>query len=100
MFPEFSTLSEFLVWLASAPGAMVVAGLFVAYVLERVSVWHGLAHDLKVAITVALAVGFSYLAKEFLSVDIVTANPELNQIWAMVIYYLGNQVGYKRYFKK
>lgn len=100
MFPTFSSLSEFLVWLASAPGALVVAGLLVAYILERFEVWHNLAHDIKSAVTLALAVGVSYLAEKYLNTDIVAGNQELNQMFSLIVYYLGNQLGYKRYFKK
>ena len=100
MFPHFDSLTQFLVWLASAPGALVASGFFVAYVLERFSVWHKLAHDLKSVVTIALAVGVSYLAKKYLTVDVVLGNPELNQLFNLVIYYLGNQVAYKKYFEE
>lgn len=99
MFPEFSTLSEFLAWLASSAGSLFVSGFFVAYVLERFSVWHNLAHDLKAVVTLALAGVVSYVAKEYLNVPLVINNEALNQFFALAIYYFSNQLAYKRYFK-
>ena len=100
MFPEFSSLGDFLVWLASAPGALVAIGVFTAYVLERFDLWQKLAHDLKSVFTIVLAVGVSYLANYLLNVDVVSKNPELNQLFYLLIYYVSNQVSYKKYFKK
>ena len=99
MFPTFESLEGFLVWLASGPGSLAAAGFFVAYVLERFTKWHNIPHDIKSLAVIAIGVGVSYLAKEFLSAEIVLANVEVNQMFLLLVYYVSNQVAYKRYFK-
>ena len=99
MVPEFASLSEFLKWLAAGPGPMIAAGFAVAYVLERFSFWLKLPHDLKGVITIGIAVGISYLAKSLNAMDVVIGNPDLNQFFQLLVYYLSNQVAYKRYFE-
>ena len=99
MFPEFTTVSAFLVWLASGVAPLVMAGFFVSYVLERFTFWKNLASNLKAALVVAFAVGLSYGATALLSVPIVANNEELNRLISLVIFYWSNQYAYKNYFK-
>ena len=98
MFPEFSSLGGFVLWLASAPGALLAVGFFVSYVLERFDWWHKVAHDLKSVLVVGLAIGVAFVSKNYLSVELVVDNPDLNWLFSMLVYYFGNQVGYKKYF--
>lgn len=99
MLPEFSSLGEFVGWLATVPGAMGAIGFFFAYVLERFSFWHSVAKDLKAAILVVLAYGVSYGAQYLLTQPLIVGNEKLNQLFLMLVFYLSSQVAYKKYFK-
>lgn len=91
------TFTEFLLWLATGPGSLIVAGFIAAYVLERFSVWQKLNHDLKGFLVVLLSVGVSYAAKRA-NVELIASNELLNQLFSAFAFYVSTQVGYKKYF--
>lgn len=98
MLPHFSTLEQFLQWLVG-PGAIVAVGFLTAYVLERLSFWHKLAHDLKAVLVVLMSFGVSYGASYVLTQPAILYNEFLNQFFLFIVMYTSTQVAYKRYFE-
>lgn len=98
MLPVFSSLLDIINWLVG-PGALVVSGFFVAYVLERLTFWHSVPKNLKVLVTLALAYVVSWASGTYLNVETVLNNDGLNDFVNFILYYYSNQVAYTKYFK-
>jgi hypothetical protein len=94
--PEFSSLEEFFVWVGTGGGAMLLAGLVVAYFLENLKFWHGLPRVVKLIVPLALQGLFGFLAQSVLVADLLTSVPAIAQsILLMAIGWLFSQIGYR-----
>jgi ABC-type uncharacterized transport system YnjBCD permease subunit len=70
MVPEFSTLAELLLWIASGGGAAILVGRVVSLWLENMTWWHPLPQLVKKVVPAVLAVIFAILAESALTVDL------------------------------
>jgi hypothetical protein len=97
---EFKTLGEFIAWLATGPGVIVAMSFIQSYMLERFPFWLKLDSTLKAGIVIVLAGLFSY-AMSFLSgLTALVNDPQLNVVFVALVFYVGSQVAYRKYFRK
>ena len=96
---SFSTFGEFIQWLATGPGLVVAMSFIESYILQRFPFWASLDKSIK-AVTVMVLAGLFAWGMSFLSGLTVLVNDQtLNIIYTGVIFYVGSQVAYRRYFK-
>lgn len=94
--PEFSTLEELLVWVGTGAGAMVLAGLVLAYLLENMTWWHGLPRLVKLAVPILLTTGFGALAQFVIVADLLTYIPPIaHTVILTLVGWLFSQLGYR-----
>ena len=94
--PDFSTLEEFLVWIGTGAGSMVLAGLVMAYLLENFAWWHDLPRWVKLIAPIVLAAIFATLAQSVIVLDLLTFIPPPAQVLLlMMIMWLFSQIGYR-----
>lgn len=68
--PEFNSLAELLVWIASGGGAAILVGRAVSLWLENMTWWHPLPQIVKKLVPAVLSVVFAILADALLTVDL------------------------------
>jgi len=73
---SFGSLSEVLVWIATAGGAMWLFGLIEARLLENWVFWHSLKPWIKKIVPIVIAGGLSVVAQSVITVDILQFVPE------------------------
>ena len=94
--PEFGTLGEFFVWVGTGGGAMVLAGLVMAYLLENITWWHDLPRWLKLITPILLAAIFGFTAQSVIVLDLLLFIPApMQMILLMLIAWLFSQLGYR-----
>lgn len=94
--PEFSTLEQFLVWVGTGGGSMILAGLVVAYFLENLAWWHNLPRWVKLITPIVLMGIFGVIAQSVITLDLLTFIPApVQMILLMLIGWLFSQLGYR-----
>lgn len=68
--PEFTSVAELLMWIASGGGAAIIVGRVVSLLLEDTSWWHKLSPFVKRWSIRVVAVLFGILAEALLEVDL------------------------------
>ena len=97
---EFNTLGEFITWLATGPGVVVAMSFIESYILERFPFWLTLDSTLKAGLVVVFAGLFSYGMSFLAGLTALVNDPQLNMVFIALLFYVGSQVAYKRYFKR
>ena len=98
--PEFNTLGEFITWLATGPGLIVAMSFVQSYILERFPFWKTLDSSIKAGVVILFAGLFSYGMSFLSGLTAIVNDPQLNLVFIALLFYVGSQYSYKRYFKK
>jgi len=95
--PEFSSLQQFLLWIATGGGAMVLAGLVVAYLLENLAFWHNLPRVVKLLAPIVIQGIIGVVAQSAITLDLLSyIPPQFQAVLLMMIGWLFSQIGYRR----
>ena len=97
---EFKTLGEFIAWLATGPGVVVAMSFVQSYILERFPFWKTLDSSIKAGLVILFAGLFSYGMSFLLGLTAIVNDPQLNLVFIALLFYVGSQYGYRKYFKR
>ena len=90
-------LASVLVWLATGPGALIVVGAAMAFLLEKIPGWGTVvAEGLRPWIVLALSIGLAFGAQYLLTRPEVVAvlQPIYATVFLVAAAWLGSQLGY------
>lgn len=90
--PEFTTFSEFVMWLVSGPGLVMAVGALVSYVLEKFDFWTRLPKDIKTILTLALpfVLAFSGVTV-LLHMGVIVKDAVLDKLFTALLFYFASQ---------
>ena len=97
---EFTSFGQFISWLATGPGLVVAMAFVESYILERFPFWLKLDSTIKSGLVIFFAGLFSYGMSFLSGLTAIVNDPQLNLVFIALLFYVGSQYSYKRYFKK
>jgi hypothetical protein len=98
--PTFTTLGEFISWMATGPGLVVAMGFVESYILERFPFWLKLDSSIKAGLVILFAGLFSYGMSFLSGLTAIVNDPQLNLVFMALVFYVSSQYAYKKYFRK
>jgi hypothetical protein len=94
---EFTSVEQFLVWVATGGGSMVLAGAVIALLLENWPAWHNFPKWVKIITPIVLAGIFGTLASAALALELpAMIPPVLATLILVMLNWLGSQWQYMR----
>jgi len=97
---EFTSLGQFITWLATGPGLVAALAFVESYILERFPFWLKLDSTIKAGLVILFAGLFSYGMSMLSGLSSIVNDPQLNLVFIALLFYVSSQVAYKKYFKK